>query len=193
MKTQDAIGKLLGEDAGRDAIHIAVAPLVAACQVHVGEHVGLTADGRMEPVAVSPIGIVDPFLERDVERGERAFVFLYPNTITNLNHVWTHPAFDGAPRAVPAVSDEDRDESREFLEKCATAWGRTYAGLMEILGDYADEGDDWFFDNSEKYKSLGRIDPNSDWDTFWPKFWEHYRRVTGRQNTRTDCPFTCSC
>ena len=86
------VGKLADGNAKRDAIHIAIAPVVAAEELTPGQDIGPLADGRFGPCD-KPIGIVDPFLRESVGEGERCFLFLYPNTITSLRHVWTHPAF----------------------------------------------------------------------------------------------------
>ncbi|MBY0232848.1 MAG: hypothetical protein K2W96_26495 [Gemmataceae bacterium] len=85
------VGKLIEGEARRDAIHVAVAPVVAACALRPGQRVGLV-DDRATPDA-EPIGIIDPYLEGDVPAGARCWLFLFPNTITSLRHVWTHPAF----------------------------------------------------------------------------------------------------
>ncbi|HEY1190416.1 MAG TPA: hypothetical protein VGE74_22470 [Gemmata sp.] len=98
------LGHLITDgDRRRDAIHIAVAPVTAAEPLAPGQHVGFVTPGSTEAVGASetPIGIVDPFLTGDVLRGQRFWLFMYPNTVTSLRHVWTHPAF--APR-VPVVA-----------------------------------------------------------------------------------------
>ena len=87
------LGHLADADARRDAVHIAVAPVVAGCCLSPGEHVGLDADGRASRAVSGHIGIVDPFLRCPVQKGERFWLFLYPGTVTSLRHVWTHPAF----------------------------------------------------------------------------------------------------
>ena len=93
------LGKLIEEDAHRDAVHIAVAPVEAACPLSRGQHVGFAPDGKAVP-STEPIGIVDPFLTADVATGQRFWLFLFPNTITSLRHVWTHPAFKPRPLEV---------------------------------------------------------------------------------------------
>ena len=107
MEQQPKLGQLI-EDAERrrDAIHIAVAPVTAAVRLAPGQHVGLVEEGNAERVGpcATNIGIVDPFLSEPVEAGQRFWLFIYPDTITGLRHIWTHPAFT----AVAAIAREKR-------------------------------------------------------------------------------------
>lgn len=97
MKDTPNIGHLVEDgERRRDAIHIAVAPVTASQDLDPGDHVALVA-GTDETVywdnGEGPTGIVDPFLTNTVKKGQRFWLFLYPNTITGLRHIWTHPAF----------------------------------------------------------------------------------------------------
>ena len=92
------IGKTLPADENRrDAIHIPIAPVIAAEPLQPGQHVGFVHNGEGKLVAARDpadcIGIIDPFLKEPVLRGSRVFLFVYPNTITSLRHVWSHPSF----------------------------------------------------------------------------------------------------
>jgi hypothetical protein len=82
----------------RDAIHICVAPVTAACYLEPGHHVGFVEPGNTELVGPcrETIGIVDPYLREAVEPGQRFWLCLYPYTITSLRHAWTHNAFTAA-------------------------------------------------------------------------------------------------
>lgn len=101
MSDQSKIGELIQGHAGRDAIHIAIAPVVANGELFPNQDIGLVG-GSLELVDIvdQPIGKVDPFLKSPVRKGERFYMFLYPNTITGLRHVWQHPAFTAAAEAV---------------------------------------------------------------------------------------------
>lgn len=129
------LGKLAGEDAGRDAIHIAVAPVVASEVLSPGAHIGIDSDGLASPQA-KHIGIVDPYLTRAVKAGERFYLCLYPNTIQSLRHHWVHPAFKDEgpppPEELPApVPDKAASE----------AWLRAYA--KRVNPQYAEGGYYW--------------------------------------------------
>jgi len=94
-ETLELIGKLVEPGVGRDAVHIAVIPAMCEIRVQPGDWVGVSPH---DPNLVHPdyrpkVGIVDPFLPGSVSPGNRFFVFLAPQTITSLRHVWTHPAF----------------------------------------------------------------------------------------------------
>ena len=101
-QTSPQLGRLIDDgDRRRDAVHVAVAAVTAEVQLRPGQHIGLTRPDSMELVGPTdrPIGIVDPYLTEDVEPGQRFWMFLYPDTVTDLRHVWAHPAFS----AVAAV------------------------------------------------------------------------------------------
>lgn len=88
------IGRLIEGGGGRDAIHVAIAPVTAGAELVPGSHVTLNDKGVAVP-GRGAIGIVDPFLTvRCVLPGQRFYLFLYPKSVTSLRHVWTHPAFN---------------------------------------------------------------------------------------------------
>ncbi len=87
------LGGLCNVDAKRDAVHIAVCPLIAGEDLYPGEHIGLGPNNEALSMGVTFIGIADPFLNAQILKGQRFWLFLYPNTVTSLRHVWTHPAF----------------------------------------------------------------------------------------------------
>lgn len=101
------LGQTPTPDARRDAVHIAVAPVVAGHDLYPSFHVGLDKDGiawEADISDVTPIGVVDPFRKTVVLKGETFWLFLYPDTITNLRHVWSHPAFKAK---VPTIKEKE--------------------------------------------------------------------------------------
>jgi len=96
----------------RDAIHLAVEPVVAAEDLFPNDDVGLNSEGRASKFAVPHLGKVDPFLRRSVHLGDSFWLVVYPGAITSLRHVWEHPlmpittaaASNHASTVVPATS-----------------------------------------------------------------------------------------
>jgi len=174
------VGKLLKAGAKRDAIHVAIAPVVAAEVLVPGMHVGLNEDGEATCKSLEPIGIVDPYLKSKVQEGQMFYLFLYPNTVTSLRHEWEHPSFDG--KAVAA----DKSISRLFVEKTAAQCGYTYERLMSACERYAES------DGSD-YVMTGKDEGYKDAD-FGDEFWQHFSALTGIKAPKwKGAPFSCSC
>jgi len=183
---QFSLGHLIGLEARRDAIHIAVAPMVAAELLQPGQWISHQADGT-RAVAGGALGIVDPFLPRAVQPGERFWMFLRPNTITGLRHQWTHPEFGPEPDRSPTeASDDPEAASRRWIEAYAASIDKTYRQLMRAAEQWLDEGV-YTYDNSEAYKD-GRYYAEIE------EFWHHYGIVTGHAVSDTMSTFyTCAC
>lgn len=176
-QTQQQIGKLLKGNEGRDAIHFAVAPVVAAERLTPGQHVGFVQSSQDAVGSKGVhIGIIDPFLTAPVRQGERVWLFLYPNTITALRHNWTHPAFISAPSATAGASEQ---WLREF------ARNQAYMSYEELLGAL-----------ERGYICFNGI-PNATYDEQeQAEIFAHAEAVLGRQFStehKKNAEFTCSC
>lgn len=104
------VGQIVTDpSAARDAIHVAVIPMKAGCFLKPGEHVEIRRNSYGEILPVAPgkgVGVVDPYLTEDVRPGQMFWLFLYPNTVTSLRHVWSHPAFKSKLPDTKGVTDE---------------------------------------------------------------------------------------
>lgn len=187
------LGQIIEAGQQRDAIHVAVAPVIALERLAPGDHIGFAgtdqetvgrADGPFGEHHITPIGIVDPFLTGKVMKGERFWMFLYPQTITSLRHDWTHPAFEAlAPTTKPhAVHLTD---SEKWLRDHADALDLTYSALMRDADTWLNQDEHTVQHGSDHWR-----------DTFAPtEFWHHYEIVTGTvvPEDRKHSFYCCSC
>jgi hypothetical protein len=185
MADTTIVGVTLDGPKERDAIHIAVASVVAAERLYPGQHIGLADSDRETVVGSGPhIGIVDPFLPRYVDAGERFWMFLYPNTITSLKHVWTHPAFGTEGRKLASTEEQKAASEKWLRDFIASADCPSYE---TVIAAAIDEGDrQW----SDEYLHFDGSDAHGEIPA---EFWVHVEIVTGRKIEKRATYFSCSC
>lgn len=182
----ETLGMVIDDTQKRDAIHLAVEPMVSKYFMEPGQH--LTADGEMcKEYGDNAVGIVDPFLGHNIKPGQRFWLVLYPRTIKSLRHVWEHPAF---AKSEIYVEHDPIAESKEWIEDYADSFHAglygecvSYDCLIEGAKDYLNNG---------KYLNKGDVFDN---ERLNEEFWYHFEIVTGRKVEEQERMnfFTCSC
>lgn len=189
----------LDERQKRDAIHLAVEPVIAGEAMEPGDHITVKdgtawrADkGDEDP----PLGIVDPFLDRRVRKGQRFWFVMYPRQVTSLRHVWAHPAFpdevgtsapeEPAPPAIQTLrSKQAKERSERWLrEFCAGADCPSYDEVMGVIA--SGNRDTW----DDEYLHFHGRDAHGE---IPPEFWDHAENVLGRKLEQRPTYFSCSC
>jgi hypothetical protein len=102
----ETLGTIIGPNEKRDAIHLAVEPVIAAQDLNPGDNIGFVGNGSAVGYCAKPLGIVDPFIKGVVKKGQRFWLVVYPRQITSLRHVWSHPSFPEKEEELP-ISEED--------------------------------------------------------------------------------------
>ncbi len=189
--TLASLGKILHHEMPRDAVHIAVVPMMVIDETLLpGQRVGIVGDG-IGAEAV-PIGIVDPFLRSAVRKGARVWLYLYPGSITSLVHHWTHPAF-------ASMADDPKVKAKAWIGEFANIYGLSYDGIMDAASTWlqgeenaARKGSKWvdYDDYGHRYPTdLPQVGGEK-----WEEFWQQHEIVTGkRSREKSSSFFWCSC
>ena len=190
------LGTIIDETIKRDAIHLAVDPVIAGEKLAPGDHIGVK--GGVAFKCHPLLGIVDPFLEDDIEIGQRFLLVIYPRKITSLRHVWTHPDFDNVESNLPAsIILDDKEKSIKWIkdyvswinEKCIeyrqdNIYHLTYEELMREASDVIEDN----------YGSI--VFPfDEGHELFKEEFWDHYEIITGEKFPEDQYKnfFRCGC
>lgn len=106
----ETLGMIHYKPEKRDAIHLAVEPVVAAYRLIPGQKIGIH-NGKAYPMPdkenpygyallddpdktmTTYHGIVDPFLQTAVLPGQSFWFVMKPREVRSLRHVWSHPDF----------------------------------------------------------------------------------------------------
>lgn len=194
------IGKLIvladyiTEPPARDAIHVAIAPVTAGEDLKPGTHVGFYNSNLKTVVSkednwVEAIGIVDPFLKEPVKKDEHFYMFLYPGTITNLRHHWSHPAFT-------VENEREENEYNELNRKVSEEWLRKYAVEAKPY-DHPELAIKQFFKDLENPAQIavyfhGKDSVDEDFRD-GSELLKHISIYLGRKVTSEDVNYSCSC
>ena len=186
----ETLGTIIDEKAGRDAIHLAVEPAIAAQKLYPGQDVGFV-EGGVGPCA-NPLGIVDPFLKAPVQQGERFWLVVYPRQITSLRHVWEHPAFPLASAQIE-VEDLRKKNSEAWLRSfCHSGDAPSYEELIALACGPMDGDSDYGWSHQGEYLLARGHDAHGD---IPPELWDHVENVIGKKipSEKRATHFSCSC
>lgn len=175
------MGTILPDDVGgRDAVHVAVIAVEAPMLLLPGEDVAANGDPNGKHV-----GIVDPFLKYEVKTGQRFWLYLYPRTITGLNHSWSHPDFPDQTQI-----NANKAKSEQWLRAfCRDKDVPHYEALLECVRDHHE---DRWGDGMGRGLYIGDMDSQAN---IPDEFWDHVEVVTGlkfEKQNRAEY-FRCAC
>lgn len=176
-------------DYKKDAIHVAIATVKAGEDLSPGDWVGFQDQEGVAFKDAHWLGIVNPFSNGPVKKGQDFQLYLKPNSVTSLTHQWEHPLFNRDPDRIAIA-----ENWLKFVCNYNEYWGEQeeeYDNYSRIVRDFK-AGDLGFWasgdDFSEKY--------NSNKDGFRKKFWDNLEVVTGVMATKEQREqeyFSCSC
>lgn len=198
------MGSILPDDAGgRDAVHVAVVSAVSDVALRPGQDIGVEhvegqRDVRAHAVSSTRAGVgkVDPYLTANVKPGQRFWLYLYPRSITGLNHNWSHPAFPDVSTKAPGgiyVNPGAVLASEQWIRRYAEGIGDDYESLMAGADTWANSSDKWgeYYYGPDQGGYHGLFEGVST----HPEFWDHYERIRGVKldPEKKESFFTCSC
>jgi hypothetical protein len=186
----ETLGTIIDEKQKRDAIHIAVLPVIAAERLLPGQDVSVM-DGEAFRLGAH-VGIVDPFLKTHVEPGQIFWLLLYPRMVTSLRHVWTHPAFADDDASAVATKPAEEEPEGPSPYRLVASWA-----TIDRYAKQAGMDRDGLMDATKSYKQRGAwvtLD-HSSFDGLGDDFWTAYDEVTGEETPESEREnfFSCNC
>ncbi len=183
----ETLGTIIDDNQKRDAIHLAVLPVMAGARLKPGQTINVVNGVAKAAPQKEALAIVDPFLVKAIMPGQFFWMVIKPRLITSLRHVWTHPDLvdepvSGSNKATePVISEKDIAfaEIQNIAEQVDCDVYQLIEGAQSYIeyGDYLCEG--------------GRWEGMSLPDAFWPA----YERYTGTkvEEDKQYSFFSCSC
>jgi len=178
--------KVYATDAQRDAIHVAVIPLTAGDDhMRSGDSIRLSLEDPTVALGLgeygNSIGVVDPFLDDYIKKGDRFWAFLTPGTVTGMQHKWQHPAFDDFK--------EPSGESELWLRQFADKWNFNFS---ELISAGLEEEWSYVIAQGKDLHSESELDPG-DADLFWRHLAEYTGHEAFSDEHKESMKWSCTC
>ena len=186
------MGAILPDDAGgRDAVHVAVFSATSPDVLFAGAKVAIVFRGMIDAVVelqeAESVGIVDPYINGDIQPGQRFWVYLYPRTITALSHKWSHPAFEQSDEAYVPPSQKLISE-KWLRDYCLRGEIPSYEVFMSAVKDQV------LGSGKGKYSDSLHINGQDASGEIPKELWQHVENVLGQQLPANKPEyFSCSC
>lgn len=181
----ESIGQILEGDYERDAIHIAVMPVILDEDLRPGCPLRIVfgTENHVVDAYTGGVGILDPFLRGyEIRKGSKCWMFLYPNSITGLRHNWHHPLID---KPITNMS-----EAEKWLRNFASRWNFNYDEMIAAATNRDDDDHHYVTAGGIDLHSAGELGEDHD------LFWEHLEKLTNEQfdeHHRNSFIWSCSC
>lgn len=200
----ETLGYSIGPNEERDAIHLAVEPVVAGEYLKPGDHVRYE-DGvahKTKSYSHGAVGIVDPFLMNVLRPGDRFWLVIYPRKIKSLRHVWECDGFPNSSGLKPKTFESAKMGKDLKIEE-AIRWVHNYVDeLNSECGEYSDYSSPTSYDELMSYAETWTSRGGGDYLNCGgllegvytsEEFWEKFRIITGKYvNPQTNF-FSCAC
>lgn len=202
----ETLGTIIDEYQKRDAIHLAVEPVIAGETLYPNDDIRILKGQayRGSRKLGETIGKVDPFLEGIVLPNQRFWLVVYPREITSLRHVWSHPEF--ADEILPVAYHEEEltvgsrsvalpEPENKFT--VSEKWIRDFCDRIPLRYDMLMNAAAEYVESKRRggygeYLVLGGL---LEGEYVPDEFWDHYENVTGEQvpDSQRGSFFSCSC
>ncbi len=150
------------ENSGRDAIHLAVEPVICGPHRLYAGQLAVIVNGIACPADRDvATGIVDPFIVDPalVEPGQKFWFVVLPRTITSLRHVWSHPAFpeDAVTLYIDTSESVSKADMTRFLDEVDTFVPEQSMAMARMKEWCAEIGEryDYIMAEAKKYVDSG--------------------------------------
>lgn len=179
------LGEIPKNDADRDAVHVAIVPIVTGEDLKPGTPVRVQ-NGIAYRSHINPIGIIDPFLSHTAYKGYRVYLCLYPNSVIGMRHHWQCPQFDFCVEQKEYT--QDKKEAKEWIEGFCDRWSLDYSSLISE----ATSSNDYRYVVADGQDLHSREELGDEYYEFWKQL-EILTGQTFTEKHKKGLGWSCSC